>query len=195
MDPWKNWTRCFLLWAFCCYCLFFLTIANPLLSKQADTLHNHSCSLSKHHFQRITIKNLTYSLAKQARLHDEDTDNRFVGQHLYTNITRNEHCYLMKRVTDIVVTRVLYKPKKQYTGLQEVAYFFVHLNAKLRGCKPLGDKTYIEGNLKIMKDKLEQLGENGMNKVLGELDLLFDYLENACTSKKASDGHQSNTKN
>ncbi|XP_063165413.1 interleukin-22 [Candoia aspera] len=187
MDPWKSWTRCFFLWAFCCYCLFLLTVANPI--------NNHSCSLSKHHFQRIAIKNLTYSLAKQARLYDKDTDNRFVGQHLYTNIMRNEHCYLMKRVTDIVVTRVLYKLKNQYPGVQEVAYFLVHLNAELHGCKPLGDKTYIEGNLKIMKDKLDQLGENVTNKVVGELDLLFDYLENACTSKKTSSGHQGNKKN
>ncbi|XP_015667938.1 interleukin-22 [Protobothrops mucrosquamatus] len=192
MDPWKNWIRCSLLRVFCCYYSFLLTVSSPLPLKQTGTLNNNSCSLSQHHFQRITIKNLTYSVAKQARLYDKDTDNRFVGQHLYTNITRNERCYLMKRITDTVLTHVLYNLKNQYPSLQEVIYFLVHLNAELRDCKPLEDKTYIEGHLKRMKDKLEELGENGMNKVVGELDLLFDYLENACTSKKASSGHRGN---
>lgn len=35
-----------------------------------------------------------------------------------------------------------------------------------------------------------QLGDNGMNKMVGELDLLYDYLRDACTSKKASSGHK-----
>ncbi|XP_026559664.1 interleukin-22 [Pseudonaja textilis] len=194
MDPWKNWTRCSLLWVFCCYYLFLLTVASPLPLNQTGTPNNQSCSLSRHHFRKFAFKNMIYTVAREARVYDKDTVNRFVGQDLYINVTRNEHCYLMKRVTD-TVTHVLHDLKNPNPNFREVIYFFAHLTTELRDCKPTADTTYIEGNLQRMKNKLEQLGDNGMNKMVGELDLLYDYLRDVCSSKKASRGHQGKKNN
>ncbi|XP_060550647.1 interleukin-22 isoform X1 [Pantherophis guttatus] len=189
MNLWKTWTRCYLLSVFCCYYLFLLTVASPLPLNQTSTLNDQSCSLNRHHFRRFAFKNMTYTVAREARVYDQDTVNRFVGQDLYINVTTNERCYLMKRVTD-TVTHVLHDLKNPNPNFLEVIYFFAELTRELRDCKPLEDTRYIEGNLKRMKDKLEQLGDNGMNKMVGELDLLYEYLRDACTSKKASSGHK-----
>ncbi|XP_061438728.1 interleukin-22 [Rhineura floridana] len=188
MNQVQKWMRFFLVWMFCCCCLPLLFFASPLPLKEADNLTNHFCKLSRNDFQSTYIKNRTYTLAKQGRCFDKDTENRFVGQPLYMNIKENDRCYLMKRVTDIVLTDVLSELKNKYPSVQEVATFLAHLNMKLSGCKPLGDKEHIESNLKQMKDKLDQLGENGKNKAVGELDLLFDYLENACTEVPKNPG-------
>ncbi|KAH0616661.1 hypothetical protein JD844_027950, partial [Phrynosoma platyrhinos] len=95
-----------------------------------------------------------------AQVFDKDTDNRFIGEHLYLNIKERDRCYLMKRVTDIVVTNVLYElkssPERHY-NVQEVANFLAYLSMKLSGCKPLEEKNQIESNLKQMKDKLDQV--------------------------------------
>ncbi|XP_020641724.3 interleukin-22 [Pogona vitticeps] len=185
MSPLKNWARCFLAWMLCCSCLPLLFFASALPVKEADARTNHSCVLRKNTIQITYIKNCTYSLAKQASFFDQDTDNRLIDQYLYANIQEKDHCYLMKRVMEIVVSDVLFELKsspERYSNVQEVANVLAHLNAKLNGCKPLGDREQIESNLKQMKDKLDKLGENGKNKAVGELDLLFDYLEDACTT-------------
>ncbi|XP_048357725.1 interleukin-22 [Sphaerodactylus townsendi] len=180
MTSLQNWKRGF-LWmvCFCCLPLFFLASSLPLKGK--DAFANHSCRLKKTSFQQFYFRNQTYTLARMARLADNDTDNRFVGQHLYINIKEKNHCYLMKRVTEIVVKNVLSELKNQYPMAEEVANFLGHLHTELSNCKPLGHKELVERNLEKMKDKMKQLGENGKNKAVGELDLLFDYLENSCT--------------
>ncbi|XP_032077722.1 interleukin-22 [Thamnophis elegans] len=180
MDPWKNWTRCYLLWVFCCYYLFLLTVSSPLPLNQKGTRNYKSCRLSPRHFEKFAFKNMTYTVAKEASANDRDTVNRFVGQNLYINVMMNERCYLMKRVTD-TVTHTLHDWKNQNPFFVEVIYFLVALVKELRNCNPPEDTTYIERNLKRMTDKLEQLGDNGMNKMVGELDILYDYLRDACT--------------
>ncbi|XP_066490700.1 interleukin-22 [Tiliqua scincoides] len=194
MNPVLKWMRFSFAWMLFCACLPLLFFASPLPLKEGHTHANHSCVLEKDIFQRAYIRNRTYTLAKLARFSDADTDNRFIRQHLYTNIQKEDHCYLMMRVTDIVVTNVLSKLKEQYPSAQEVAFFFTHLNTKLSDCKPLGSQEHLEKNLEEMKDKLIKLGENGKNKAVGELDLLFDYLENACTEapKKTSKSEKKN---
>ncbi|XP_053261235.1 interleukin-22 [Podarcis raffonei] len=198
MNPLENGTRCFLVWVFCCACLPLIFLASPVPLKDAVIHTNHSCELTRNNFQKTYFRNRTYTLASQGRHFDKDTDNRFVGQHLYTNIKVNDRCYLMKRLTDIVVTDVLMTLSgDKYPSAQEVASFLADLNRKLNGCKPLGDKEHIERNLQQMKDKLQQLGENGKNKAVGELDLLFDYLEDACTValKAPNKSHNGKKKN
>ncbi|XP_077197047.1 interleukin-22 [Paroedura picta] len=164
---------------FCCLHLFFL--ASPLPLKEEDALAKNFCRLRKTSFQQFYIRNHTYTLAKMARLSDNDTDNRFVGQHLYINIKEKNHCYVMKRVTEVVLKNILSELRNQYPMIEDVANFLGLLHKELSKCKPLGHKEHIENNLEKMKDKMKQLGENGKNKAVGELDLLFDYLENACT--------------
>nr|XP_056702482.1 interleukin-22 [Euleptes europaea] len=180
MNSLQNWKKGF-LWMVCLCFLPLLFLASPLPLKEKDALANHSCRLRKTNFQRFYIRNQTYTLARMARLADNDTDNRFVGQHLYIRIKEKNHCYLMKRVTEIVVENVLSELKNQYPMAEEVANFLGCLHKELSNCKPLGHKVHIESNIEKMKDKMKQLGENGKNKAVGELDLLFDYLENACT--------------
>ncbi|KAJ7329797.1 hypothetical protein JRQ81_015971 [Phrynocephalus forsythii] len=180
----QNWAGYFLSGMLCCSCLPFLFFASPLPLKAEDTHTNHSCTLNKTDFQKTYIKNCTYGLAKQARFFDMDTDNRLIDKYLYTKIQEKNHCYLMKRVTEIMVTDVLFKLKSipgRYSSVQEVANFLAYLNVTLKGCKPLGDQKQIESNLKRMKEKLDKLGEKGKNKAIGELDLLFEDLESACT--------------
>ncbi|NWI66918.1 IL22 protein, partial [Todus mexicanus] len=178
---------------FCCCCCFPLLLTSPLPPKgagMASTAH-HVCRLKKIHFQQPYIRNRTYTLASMARVSDQDTDNRLIGQQLYVNIKENNRCYMMKRVVEIVVKDVLLtEAKNQYADAKEVAEFLATLTSELRSCKSSGQGEHIEKNLEEMKNKMEQLGENGKTKAIGELDLLFDYLENACTDAPKKGGNR-----
>ncbi|XP_038239877.2 interleukin-22 [Dermochelys coriacea] len=88
----------------------------------------------------------------------------------------------MKRVIEIIVNEVLLSaPRNHYPYIHDVAQFLAALSTELSGCKFSGHRVHVEKNLEEMKDKIKQLGVSGKNKAIGELDLLFDYLENACT--------------
>ncbi|XP_070611052.1 interleukin-22 [Erythrolamprus reginae] len=183
MDPWKNWTRCYLLWVFCCYhYLFLFTVGNPLPLSQTSKL---TCSLNPNHFTRFAFKDIIFTVARQASAQDLDTVNRFVGQDLFINVTKNEGCYIMKRVTDFF-THTLHRVNNTNPNFLEGIYFFAELSRELGDCKSPEDTTYIEINLKRMENKLKQLGDNGINKMIGELDLLYDYLKDECTSRNTT---------
>uniref|UniRef100_A0A8C5SA75 Uncharacterized protein n=1 Tax=Laticauda laticaudata TaxID=8630 RepID=A0A8C5SA75_LATLA len=200
MDPWKNWTRCSLLWVFCCYYLFLLTVASPLPLNQTGTLNNQSCSLSRHHFRKFAFKNMTYTVAREVKPDGFAQCQSWVIGPFYW---RNEHCYLMKRVTN-TVTHVLHDLKNPNPNFHEVIYFFAHLTAELLSRALYKNHHQIKFYakqcvLRSVEDHtfamIFQLGDNGMNKMVGELDLLYDYLRDACTSKKAIRGHQSKKNN
>ncbi|KAF1413705.1 Interleukin-22, partial [Spheniscus humboldti] len=185
MTSLQTLTKSFSGWVvFCCCCCLPLLLTSPLPPKGAglaSTAH-HACRLRKINFQQPYIRNRTYTLAKMARVSDQDTDNRLIGQQLYVNVKENNHCYMMKRVVEIVVKDVLLtEAKDQYPYVAEVAQFLASLNSELSRCKSSGLRDHIEKNLEEMKSKMKQLGENGKTKAIGELDLLFDYIENACT--------------
>ncbi|NWR89073.1 IL22 protein, partial [Furnarius figulus] len=176
-------SRSFPGWVFfcCCCCLpLLLTSSLPL---RGTSMAHHGCRLRKTNFQQSYIRNRTYTLAKMVHALDKDTDNRLIGQQLYVNIRENNRCYLMKRAVEIVVKDVLLttEVKNQYSYVEEVAQFLASLTSELSTCKISGNREHIEKNLEQMKKKMEQLGENGKIKAIGELDLLFDYMENACT--------------
>ncbi|XP_074840144.1 interleukin-22 [Carettochelys insculpta] len=184
MTSLQNWTRCSSAWIFfCCCCLPLLLLAFPMSPKGAGVAPaSHSCRLRKMHFQQSYIRNRTYTLARLARLSDQDTDNRFVGPQLYIKVQESNRCYVMKRVVEIIVDKVLLTvPRDRYPHVNEVAEFLTSLTTELSGCKFSGHREHIERNLEEMRDKMKQLGVNGKNKAIGELDLLFDYMENACT--------------
>ncbi|KFO58442.1 Interleukin-22 [Corvus brachyrhynchos] len=175
---------------FCCCCCLPLLLTSSLPLKGASTAH-HACKLRKINFQQPYIRNRTYTLAKTVHASDKDTDNRLIGQQLFVNIKENNRCYLMKRVVEFVVKDVLLtEVKYQYPYVEEVAQFLASLTSELSSCKFSGQKEHIEKNLEQMKKKMEQLGENGKTKAIGELDLLFDYMENACTDVPKKGGNK-----
>ncbi|NXK93938.1 IL22 protein, partial [Formicarius rufipectus] len=175
---------------FCCCCCLPLLLTSSLPLKGASAAH-HGCRLRKVNFQQPYIRNRTYTLAKKASALDKDTDNRLIGQQLYDNIKENNRCYLMKRVVEVVVEDVLLtEVKNQYPYVEEVAQFLASLTSELSRCKFSGNREHIEKNLEQMKNKMEQLGENGKTKAIGELDLLFDYMENACTDVPKKGGNK-----
>ncbi|KFW69607.1 Interleukin-22 [Pygoscelis adeliae] len=185
MTSLQTLTKSFSGWVvFCCCCCLPLLLTSPLPPKGAglaSTAH-HACKLRKINFQQPYIRNRTYTLAKMVQVSDQDTDNRLIGQQLYVNVKENNHCYMMKRIVEIVVKDVLLtEAKDQYPYVEEVAQFLASLNSELSRCKSSGLRDHIEKNLEEMKSKMKQLGENGKTKAIGELDLLFDYIENACT--------------
>ncbi|NXH34003.1 IL22 protein, partial [Myiagra hebetior] len=175
---------------FCCCCCLPLLLTSPLPLKGASTAH-HACRLRKINFQQPYIRNRTYTLAKTVHASDKDTDNRLIGQQLFVNIRENNRCYLMKKVVELVVKDVLLtEVKNQYPYVEEVAQFLASLTSELSTCKLSAQKEHIEKNLEQMKNKMEQLGENGKTKAIGELDLLFDYMENACTDVPKKGGNK-----
>uniref|UniRef100_A0A8C8AUS6 Interleukin-22 n=1 Tax=Otus sunia TaxID=257818 RepID=A0A8C8AUS6_9STRI len=187
-------TKSFSGWVICCCCCCLpLLLTSPLPPNGiglTSTTH-HACRLRKINFQQPYIRNRTYTLAKMARVSDEDTDNRLIGQQLYVNIKENNRCYMMKRIVEIVVEDVLLtKAKGQYPYVEEVAHFLASLTSELSRCKFSGHREHIEKNLEEMKNKMKQLGENGKTKAIGELDLLFDYIENACTDAPKKGGNK-----
>ncbi|NXB67136.1 IL22 protein, partial [Struthidea cinerea] len=175
---------------FCCCCCLPLLLTSSLPLKGASTAH-HACRLRKINFQQPYIRNRTYTLAKTVHASDKDTDNRLIGQQLFVNIRENNHCYLMKKVVEFVVKDVLLtEVKDQYPYVKEVAQFLASLTSELSSCRFSGKKEHIEKNLEQMKNKMEQLGEDGKTKAIGELDLLFDYMENACTDVPKKGGNK-----
>ncbi|NXI39378.1 IL22 protein, partial [Galbula dea] len=180
----QNLTTSFLGWIFCCCCCLLPLLTSPLPLKGAgvaSTAHN-ACRLRKVNFQQSYIRNRTYTLAKMAMVSDQDTDNRLIGQQLYVNIKENNRCYMMKRIVEIILKDVLLtEAKDQYPYAEEVAQFLASLTSELSRCKFSGNKEHIEKNLEEMKSKMKELGENGKTKAVGELGILFDYIENACT--------------
>ncbi|XP_068258435.1 interleukin-22 [Nyctibius grandis] len=186
-------TKSFSGWVFCCCCFCLPLLTSPLPPKGAGVASTtyHACRLRKTNFQQPYIRNRTYTLAKMARVSDHDTDNRLIGQQLYVNIKENNRCYMMKRIAEIVVKDVLLtEAKDQYPYAEEVAQFLASLTSELSRCKFSGHREHIEKNLEEMKSKMEKLGENGKTKAIGELDLLFDYIENACTDAPKKGGNK-----
>ncbi|XP_040452877.1 interleukin-22 [Falco naumanni] len=192
MASMQTLTKSFSGWVvFCCCCCLPLLLTSPLPPKRAgvaSTAH-HACRLRKINFQQPYIRNRTYTLAKMARVSDQDTDNRLIGQQLYANIKETNRCYMMKTITEIVLKDVLLtEAKDQYPHTEEVAQFLASLTSELSKCEFSGHREHIEKNLEEMKSKMKQLGENGKTKAIGELDLLFDYIENACTDAPKKGG-------
>ncbi|NXA45092.1 IL22 protein, partial [Nothocercus julius] len=188
----QSWTRCFTGWIFfCCCCCLPLLLTSPLPPKGLGVPAHHACRLKKINFQLPFMRNRTYTLAKMARASDQDTDNRLIGQQLYVNIKENNRCYMMKRVTEIIVKDVLLsEARDQYPYTREVAEFLASMTSELSRCKFSGHKEHIEKNLEEMTSKMKKLGVNGRNKAIGELNLLFDYIENACTDISKKGGNK-----
>ncbi|NWV00040.1 IL22 protein, partial [Upupa epops] len=187
-------TKNFSGWVFfCCCCCLPLLLTSPLPPKGARvaSITHHACRVRDINFQQPYIRNRTYTLAKMVWVSDQDTDNRLIGQQIYVNIKESNRCYVMKRIADIVLKDVLLtEAKDHYPYAEEVAQFFASLTSQLSRCRSSGQREHIEKNLEGMRSKMEKLGENGKTKAIGELDLLFDYLEDACTDAPRKGGNK-----
>lgn len=155
-------TRSFSGWVVFCYCCCFpLLLTSPLPPKGTGVVSNahQACRLRKINFQQPYIRNRTYTLAEMARLSDQDTDNRLIGQQIYVNIRENNRCYMMKRITEIIVKDVLLtEAKERYPYAEDVAQFLASLTSELSRCKYSGNREHIEKNLEEMKSKNERVG-------------------------------------
>ncbi|XP_012497486.1 PREDICTED: interleukin-22 [Propithecus coquereli] len=139
------------------------------------------CRLDKSNFQQPYITNRTFMLAKEASLADNNTDVRLIGEKLFRGVSMRERCYLMKQVLNFTVEEVLLPQSDRFQPyMQEVVPFLARLSNKLSPCHIEGDDQHIQRNVQQLKDTVEKLGESGEIKAIGELDLLFMALRNAC---------------
>ncbi|XP_039101540.1 interleukin-22 [Hyaena hyaena] len=139
------------------------------------------CRLDKSNFQQPYITNRTFMLAKEASLADNNTDVRLIGEKLFQEVNMGERCYLMKQVLNFTLEEVLFPQSDRFQPyMQEVVPFLARLSNKLSQCHIGSDDQHIQRNVQNLKDTVKKLGENGEIKVIGELDLLFMALRNAC---------------
>ncbi|XP_008064792.1 interleukin-22 [Carlito syrichta] len=139
------------------------------------------CSLDRSNFQQPYITNRTFMLAQEASLADNNTDVRLIGDKLFHGVNESEHCYLMKQVLNFTLEEVLLPQAHRFQPhMQEVLPFLARLGGQLGLCHLEGDDQHIQRNVQKLKDTVRQLGEGGEIKAIGELDLLFMHLMNAC---------------
>uniref|UniRef100_A0A8D2JJN2 Interleukin 22 n=1 Tax=Sciurus vulgaris TaxID=55149 RepID=A0A8D2JJN2_SCIVU len=139
------------------------------------------CWLDKANFQLSYITNRTFMMAEEASFADNNTDVRLIEDKLYQGVNMRERCYLMKQVLNFTLEEVLLPKLERFQPyMQEVVSFLNGLSNKLRLCHIEGDDKHIQENVQNLKDTVKKLGESGEIKVIGELNLLFMYLRNAC---------------
>ncbi|XP_060049351.1 interleukin-22 [Erinaceus europaeus] len=117
----------------------------------------------------------------KASMADNNTDVRLIGENLYHGVNISERCYLMKQVLNFTLEEVLFPQQDKFQPyMQEVVPFFARLNNMLRQCHSKSDAQQIQRNVQELQDTVRKLGESGEIKVIGELNLLFIYLKDAC---------------
>uniref|UniRef100_A0A8C8YE40 Interleukin 22 n=1 Tax=Prolemur simus TaxID=1328070 RepID=A0A8C8YE40_PROSS len=168
----------FLLGTLATSCLLLLALS--VQGGAAAPIGSH-CKLDKSNFQQPYITNRTFMLAKEASLADNNTDVRLIGEKLFRGVNVGERCYLMKQVLNFTVEEVLLPQSDRFQPyMQEVVPFLARLSTKLSPCHIEGDDQHIQRNVQQLKDTVKKLGESGEIKAIGELDLLFMALRNAC---------------
>ncbi|XP_069347169.1 interleukin-22 [Eulemur rufifrons] len=168
----------FLLGTLAASCLLLLALS--VQGGAAVPISSH-CKLDKSNFQQPYITNRTFMLAKEASLADNNTDVRLIGEKLFRGVNMRERCYLMKQVLNFTVEEVLLPQSDRFQPyMQEVVPFLARLSTKLSPCHIEGDGQHVQKNVQQLKDTVKKLGESGEIKAIGELDLLFMALRNAC---------------
>ncbi|KAL0611974.1 Interleukin-22 [Plecturocebus cupreus] len=98
-----------------------------------------------------------------------------------SHLQMSERCYLMKHVLNFTLEEVLLPQSDRFQPyMQEVVSFLARLSNRLSTCHIEGDDLHIQRNVQSLKDTVKKLGESGEIKAIGELDLLFMSLRNAC---------------
>ncbi|XP_014716179.1 interleukin-22 [Equus asinus] len=152
----------------------------------AAPLGSH-CRLNESDFQQPYIINRTFKLADEASLADNNTDVRLIGEKLFHGVNVRQHCYLMKQVLNFTLEEVLLPYSDRFQPyMQEVVSFLAGLSNKLSQCHIEGDDQHVQKNVQNLKDTVKKLGESGDIKAIGELNLLFMQLKNACIGPEKS---------
>ncbi|XP_028725492.1 interleukin-22 [Peromyscus leucopus] len=139
------------------------------------------CKIDASDFQRPYFTNRTFMLAEEASLADNNTDVRLIGDELYRGVKMQDRCYVMKEVLNFTLEEVLSPQSDRFQPhMQEVVSFLTKLSNQLSLCRISGDGRRIQKNVQTMKETVKKLGEGGKIKVIGELNLLFFSLRNAC---------------
>ncbi|XP_025738473.1 interleukin-22 [Callorhinus ursinus] len=139
------------------------------------------CRLDNSDFQQPYITNRTFMLAEEASLADNNTDVRLIGDKLFHGVNAGERCYLMKEVLNFTLEEVLLPQSHRFQPyMQEVVPFLAKLSNRLSQCHIESNDQHIQRNVQMLKDTVKKLGENGEIKAIGELNLLFIALKNAC---------------
>ncbi|XP_048205755.1 interleukin-22 [Perognathus longimembris pacificus] len=140
-----------------------------------------NCRLDESDFQQPYIINRTFMLAEEASFADNNTDVRLIGDKLFRGVHVKKHCYLMKQVLNFTLEEVLLPYSDRFQPyMQEVVPFLVRLSGQLNQCHIMGNDQQVQRKVQQLKDTVKMLGESGEIKAIGELNLLFIALKNAC---------------
>ncbi|XP_021514059.1 interleukin-22 [Meriones unguiculatus] len=152
-----------------------------LWAQEAEALPITShCKLDASKFEPY-ITNRTFMMAKEASLADNNTDVRLIGDELFRGVSTEDRCYLMKQVLNFTVGEVLLPQSDSFQPyMKEVVSFLEMLSNELRTCHISGNDQHIQKNVQTLKETVKTLGEGGEIKAIGEVDLLFMSLRNAC---------------
>ncbi|XP_008146988.2 interleukin-22 [Eptesicus fuscus] len=139
------------------------------------------CRLNESDFQVPYSTNYTFKMAAEVSLIDNNTDVCLIGKQLYHGVNVNEHCYVMKQVLNFTLEEVLLPESERFPPyMHQVVSFLENLSKKLSQCHIESDDQHIHRNVQKLKDTVKELGESGKIKAIGEVNLLFLYLKEAC---------------
>ncbi|XP_006097945.1 interleukin-22 [Myotis lucifugus] len=139
------------------------------------------CKLNESDFLPSYFTNRTFRMAEEVSLLDNNTDVSLIGKKLYHGVNENEHCYVMKQVLNFTLEEVLIPESDRFQPyMKEVVSFLKKLSNKLSQCHIENDDEHIHRNVQKLKDTVKELGESGKIKAIGEINLLFMFLQEAC---------------
>ncbi|XP_059537143.1 interleukin-22 [Myotis daubentonii] len=141
------------------------------------------CKLNESDFLQPYFTNRTFRMAEEVSLVDDNTDVRLICEDkLYHGVNENERCNVMKQVLNFTLEEVLLPEFDRFKPYMKDAVSFLEmLSNKLSQCHIENDDQHIHRNVQKLKDTVKELGESGKIKAIGEVNLLFMFLQEACS--------------
>ncbi|XP_037371151.1 interleukin-22 isoform X2 [Talpa occidentalis] len=145
------------------------------------------CRLDKGDIVSGYINNITYKLADEASLMDNNTDVQLFGANLFQGVSMTEQCYLMKQVLKFTLAEVLLPQSYRFQPyMKEMVGILDLISNKLNQCHIESDNQHIQRKVQELKDTVRKLGESGEIKVISEVNFLLDRLKEACLRSEES---------
>ncbi|XP_020383748.2 interleukin-22 [Rhincodon typus] len=133
-----------------------------------------------------------HALSDEAQKIDTDTDTRLIGRDLFQGLRGQGKCYVLKEVIDFYLGNVL-APEElhtKYSHLKEIKEFLALLIKRHMSDCNTEDRTQANHNINLLKQKLNQLSEKGVAKVIGELFMLLQEIGKHCSAPPTNEpGH------